>query len=65
MNIESYEPFHIGIKLINTLSLPAFRKRLIEGMKGNGFTVIANNELDVDNKKEIIAKNDNARIEFN
>ena len=65
MKIESYEPFHVGIKLINTISLPAFRKRLIEGMKKQGFTVVANEEYDSDNKTETIAKNDNAKIEFN
>jgi len=65
VNIEYYEPFHVGIKLINTISLPAFRKRLIDGMKKQGFTVVANDEYDVNSKTEIIAKNDNAKIEFN
>ena len=65
MNIESYEPFHVGIKLANTISLPAFRKRLLTGMKQQGFTIVADDEYDADNKTETIAKNNNAKIEFN
>jgi len=34
-------------------------------MKQHGFTVVANDEYNVSDKTEIIAKNDNTKIEFN
>lgn len=66
MEIETYEPYHIGIKLIAELDLPSFRKRLIREMADNSdFTVMVGDIFDNQLLSEIITNIEDVRIEIN
>ena len=66
IEIESYEPYHIGIKLTSPLALPAFRKRIIGAMtKDSDFKDTSDNDFDATLPNEVIAKLDDVKIEFN
>lgn len=66
MEIETYEPYHIGIKLTSPLTLSAFRKRIVDAMaKNSDFTDITTSDFDPNYQNELIAKFEDVRIEFN
>lgn len=66
MEIESYDPYHIGIKLKSHVDLKTFEKKIKENLKKNNFVVtdenITNSPLP---KSEIIGKKDNVNILLN
>lgn len=65
MEIESFDPYHIGIKLNPTLNLPSFRLKILQAMKDVGFNVVAQEQLDPNAKTEIIVTDGDIRIELN
>jgi len=65
MEIESYDPYHIGIKLNNTILLPVFRQKLIKAMKNLEMEVTAPDQMPSNVTTEIITTEGDTRIEFN
>ena len=66
IEIETYEPYHIGIKLTSPFQIPAFRNRIINAMNNDpDFTDISGDDFDPNSQNELLAKSDDVRIEFN
>lgn len=65
MKIETYEPYHMGIKLTNALSLPAFRKRIISALSEQTDFVVSGDAFDGLSPNDVIAKTNDVRIEIN
>lgn len=65
MEIESFDPYHIGIKLNPTLNLPSFRLKVLQAMKDVGFNVVAQEQLNSNVQIEVLATDKDVRIEFN
>lgn len=65
INIETYEPYHIGIKLTSALSLPAFRKRIFSAISEQTDFVMSGDSFDGLSQNDIIAKINDVRIEIN
>ncbi len=68
MEIESFEPYHIGIKLSAGLDVVKFRKEILDQMTSGGWNVIAN-PTTIPNPKttpiEILSENNNIQTSFN
>jgi len=64
MKVESYDPYHIGIKLSN-INLPIFREKVIKTMKSLDLHIIAKDEIPVNVPTEILAKDEETKIEIN
>ena len=65
LKIETYEPYHIGIKLTNALALPAFRKRIISALSEQTDFVVSGDTFDGLSPNDVIAKINDVRIEIN
>lgn len=67
MEIQSYEPFHIGIKINPSMPIATLRKKLLPKLKESGFSVDTPDELapNVTPQNEVIALDGKNRIELN
>ena len=65
LKIETYEPYHIGIKLTNALALPAFRKRVISALSEQTDFVVSVVAFDGLSPNDVIATINDVRIEIN
>jgi len=67
MEIQSYDPFHIGIKINPSMPIAILRKKLLSKLRDSEFLVDAPDELapNVTPENEVIASDGKNRIELN
>ena len=67
MEILAYDPYHIGIKISPQFPIEQIRKKLLPKLRSSEFLVDVNDEIptNIQHEVEVIAKDENNRIEFN
>lgn len=67
MEIQSFEPYHIGIKLNPSLPIDALRQKILPKLRSSGFNEVSEDKIpsNVSHEIEVIAKDGNNKIELN
>lgn len=67
MEIQSYEPYHIGIKLSSTMPVEVLRQKILPKLDSFGFNEVAEEKKaqNISHENEVIAKDGANRIELN
>ena len=67
MEILSYEPYHIGIKINTSMPIPLLRKKILPKLRTSEFVVDTPDQLasNVTPQNEVIAVDGKNRIELN
>lgn len=67
MEIQSYEPYHIGIKLNPSLPVETLRQKILPKLRSSGFNEVSEDKIpsNVSHEIEVIAKDGNNKIQLN
>lgn len=64
MKIESYDPFHIGIKLNPAVLANSLRRELLDSLKDSGFDILVKGQPMPNVRNEDLAIKNDTRIQF-